>query len=161
MAARSGLGRRRWIILAVLAAVVGAPVAWYLGSPLFISRTVVEEFAGGGEIARGAFTDADSFHKGSGLARLVRDGGETIVRLEEFQVTNGPDLYVYLAAHPEPRSRADVDQGFVNLGRLKGNIGAQSYPVPAGTDLARYRSVVIYCRAFHVVFSTATFAGSP
>jgi len=30
--------------------------------------------------------------------------------------------------------------------------------VPQGTDLERYRSVVIYCRAFHVVFSTATLA---
>lgn len=151
--------RRRWIILGILAVLVGAPVAWYLGSPLFINRTVVEEFAGGGELARGTFVDADSFHKGSGIARLAR-GAETVLRLEEFRVTNGPDLYVYLAVHPQPRSRADVDQGFVNLGRLKGNIGAQSYTIPADTALSRYRSVVIYCRAFHVVFSTATLASS-
>lgn len=146
--------RRRWI-LGILAATVGAPVAWYLGSPLVINRTVVEEFQGGGTLAHGTFTDADSFHKGSGLARLARSGAEAVLRLEEFRVTNGPDLYVYLAVHPQPRSRADVDQGFLTLGRLKGNIGAQSYALPVGTDLSRYRSVVIYCRAFHVVFSTA------
>lgn len=150
--------RRRWWIAGIVVVALGAPVAWYLGSPLVINRTVVEEFQGGGELVRGTFTDADSFHKGSGLARVVRDGAERVLRLEEFRVTNGPDLYVYLAAHPQPRSRGDVDEGFVNLGRLKGNIGAQSYSIPAGVDLARYRSGVIYCRAFHVVFSTATLA---
>lgn len=151
-------GRRRWWIAGLVVVALGAPVAWYLASPLFINRTIVEEFRGGGEVVRGTFTDADSFHKGSGLARVVRDGDQRVLRLEEFRVTNGPDLYVYLAAHRQPRSRADVDEGFVNLGRLKGNIGAQTYAIPAGVDLARYRSVVIYCRAFHVVFSTAPLA---
>lgn len=153
-------GRRRWWIAGLVVVALGAPVAWYLGSPLFINRTVVEEFQGGGDLVRGTFTDADSFHKGSGLARVARDGGERLLRLEEFRVTNGPDLYVYLAAHRQPRSRADVDEGFLNLGRLKGNIGAQTYAIPADIDLARYRSVVIYCRAFHVVFSTASLAPS-
>lgn len=147
--------RWRWIVLGVL--VLGAPVAWYLGSPLFINRTVSESFAPAGmEAASGRFTDADNFHKGSGVARLVTTAPGHELRFEEFRVTNGPDLYVYLAVHPQPRTRAEVDQGFVNLGRLKGNIGPQAYPVPAGTEAARYRSVVIYCRAFHTVFSTAT-----
>jgi Electron transfer DM13 len=149
----------RWWWVAALAAVVGLPVAWYLASPLFIDRIVAEEFhSGGAELARGAFTDADSFHKGAGTARLVSIPAGAEVRFESFEVTNGPDLYVYLALHPEPRSRDQVDQGFVNLGRLKGNVGPQAYPIPAGTEPARYRSVVIYCRAFHVVFSTATLA---
>lgn len=153
-------GRRRWWIVGLVLVALGVPVAWYLGSPLFINRTIVEEFRGGGEVVRGTFTDADNFHKGSGLARVVRDGDQQVLRLEEFRVTNGPDLYVYLASHRQPRSRADVDEGFVNIGRLKGNIGAQTYAIPAGVDLARFRSVVIYCRAFHVVFSTATLAPS-
>jgi len=148
---------RRWWWVAALVVAVGAPVAWYLASPLFIDRLVAEEFSSSsGELARGAFTDADGFHKGSGTARVVSASGRAELRLEAFQVTNGPDLYVYLAAHPQPRSRGDVDEGFVNLGRLKGNVGAQAYAIPSGTDLARYRSVVIYCRAFHVVFSTAS-----
>jgi hypothetical protein len=148
--------RRWWWAVAVLV-VAGLPVAWYLASPLFIDRIVAEQFtASGGELARGMFTDADGFHKGSGTARAVSlpEGAE--LRFEAFQVTNGPDLYVYLAAHPQPRSRAQVDEGFVNLGRLKGNVGPQAYAIPPGTDLRQYRSVVIYCRAFHVVFSTAT-----
>lgn len=165
--------RRRWWWVLVVLVLLGAPVAWYLASPLFISRSVTEEFplrtdAGGPPgtapariLARGAFVDADDFHKGSGTALLAVVDGQRILRLEEFQVTNGPDLYVYLTAHPRPRSRAAVQEGFANLGRLKGNVGAQNYPIPAGTDIGRYRAVVIYCRAFHVVFATATLGASP
>ncbi len=130
--------RRRWWVVAVLV-VLGVAAAWYLGSPLFINRTIVEPFTGTVDAARGTFTDADGFHKGSGLARVVREASGHVVRLEEFRVTNGPDLYVYLAAHRAPRSRAQVEEGF-------------------GHDFSQYHSVVIYCRAFHVVFSTATLA---
>jgi len=91
----------------------------------------------------------------------VRAGTQRGLRFENFQVTNGPDLYVYLAVHPEPRSRQDVAPGYVSLGKLKGNIGAQNYEIPAGTDLAKYRSVVIYCQPFHVVFATATLQAAP
>lgn len=148
---------RRWWWVTALIAAVGLPVAWYLASPLFIDRIVAEEFrSSSGELARGTFTDADSFHKGSGTAHVVSAAGGPELRFESFQVTNGPDLYVYLAVHPDPRSRGEVDEGFVNLGRLKGNIGAQAYAIPPRIDLARYRSIVIYCRAFHVVFSTAS-----
>lgn len=185
------MSRRWWWIIGIVVA-VGASVAWYLASPLFISKTVVEEFpmsakatvpegmtrqevenalmeatkqtttstdlmpAQATVLARGRFVDADAFHKGSGMALIAQVDGQRLLRLEEFQVTNGPDLYVYLAAHPKPATREDVDQGFLNLGRLKGNLGAQNYELVPGTDLSRYRSVVIYCQRFHVVFATAT-----
>lgn len=152
--------RGKWLWWAAgILLVLGLPVAWYLGSPLFISRTVQEEPAGASAVtlARGTFSDADSFHKGSGTALVLQVGRDRVLRLQDFRVTNGPDLYVYLAVHPQPRSRQDVDQGFVSLGRLKGNVGAQNYAIPAGTEVAGYNSVVIYCRAFHVVFSTAGF----
>ena len=44
--------------------------------------------------------------------------------------TNGPDLYVYLSTN---KDISDI----VNLGRLKGNIGNQNYPIPTGTDISK------------------------
>ena len=104
----------------------------------------------------GSFRDADSFHRGSGAATIYRTAdGETVLRLEDFSVTNGPDLRVLLVPHPNPQSRADVE-GHLHLAELKGNMGNQNYFLPDGEDGSDYGSVVIYCQPFRVIFSVAT-----
>lgn len=105
----------------------------------------------------GMFRDADKLHKGSGDAGLYRlaDGGH-VLRFENLKVTNGPDLHVYLVKHPGPEASSDVTaDNYIDLGALKGNIGNQNYTIPAGTDVATFGSVVVWCRAFGVLFSTA------
>lgn len=143
----------------LLGAVSGAAF-WYLASPLWIDRVVNEELVQGDQVmtlAQGRFRDADAVHKGSGLARIVSlPGGGVEVQLSEFSVTNGPDLELWLSTHPDPATSADVTGGeWLSLGLLRGNIGDQSYRVPAGTDLSRYKSVVVWCEQFGVLFSPA------
>ncbi len=107
-------------------------------------------------ISTGQFVGADDFHQGSGSVGLYRlADGSHVLRFEEFEVTNGPDLHVLLSAHPKPENRSDVMQGYLDLGKLKGNIGNQNYEIPLGTDLSGFQSVVIYCQPFHVVFASA------
>jgi hypothetical protein len=107
-------------------------------------------------IFQGHFTDADSFHKGSGRATIYQlPDGNHVLRLEEFSVTNGPDLHVLLAGHPAPTGRDELGN-YLELGSLKGNMGNQNYEIPDDTDLSQFKSIVIYCKPFHVVFSTAT-----
>ena len=94
----------------------------------------------------------DGIHNAEGVAKVIAlDDGTSILRLENFKATNGPDLYVYLA---RDKSASDI----VNLGRLKGNIGNQNYPIPAGTDLTRYNTALIWCKAFSVLFGSAQLA---
>jgi hypothetical protein len=91
----------------------------------------------------------DGIHNAEGLASVIPLGNDTsVLRLENFKATNGPDLYVYLATD---NSASDI----VNLGRLKGNIGNQNYIIPAGTDLSKYDRVLVWCRAFSVLFGSA------
>ncbi|NNF15656.1 MAG: DM13 domain-containing protein [Gammaproteobacteria bacterium] len=108
-------------------------------------------------VSSGTFVDADRIHKGTGRAILYALPDNThVVRFEDFRTTNGPALVVYLAKHPAPASASDVtDGGFVKLGKLKGNVGNQNYRVPAGTDVAQFHSVVIWCELFDVLFSPA------
>ena len=109
-------------------------------------------------VAMGSFKDADAFHRGSGTATIYRtpDGSE-VLRLENLDVTNGPALHVVLSTHPDPeRSQQVKQEGYVDLGDLKGNRGNQNYPIPAGVDTSIHKSVVIYCYPFAVVFSVAT-----
>lgn len=100
----------------------------------------------------GEFKDADSFHRGSGKATVyVLPNGKRLLRFEDFSVTNGPALSVYLVKSAD----GNVDSGFLDLGKLKGNKGSQNYDIPADTDLSSYGSVVIWCVPFGVTFSVA------
>lgn len=94
----------------------------------------------------------DGIHNAEGVAKVIAlNDGTYVLRLENFKATNGPDLYVYLATD---KSASDI----VNLGRLKGNIGNQNYPIPDGTDLTKYNTVLIWCKAFSVLFGSAELA---
>jgi hypothetical protein len=108
-------------------------------------------------VAAGSFQDADNFHTGSGTARVYRlADGSHVLRFEDFKVTNGPDLRVILSPHPNPKERDDATaDGYVELEKLKGNVGNQNYVLPEGLDPGAFGSVVIYCKPFRVIFSTA------
>ena len=144
-----------------IAGFIAGNAFWYLFSPLWIDRVVSEQFAENvmqQQLSMGTFRDADSAHRGSGQATVVGndDGSKAQVRLVDFEVTNGPDLEVWLVKEPDPQSSADVKASeWVSLGQLKGNIGNQSYSVPEGTDPRNYGSVVIWCEQFGVLFASA------
>jgi hypothetical protein len=91
----------------------------------------------------------DGIHNAEGQVKVLKlNDGTSFLRLEDFRATNGPDLYVYLSTD---NSASD----FVNLGRLKGNVGNQNYEIPQGIDLSKYATVLIWCQAFSVLFGSA------
>jgi Electron transfer DM13 len=91
----------------------------------------------------------DGIHNAEGIAKVVQvQDGNNILRLENLHVTNGPDLYVYLATD---KSASD----FVSLGKLKANNGNQNYEIPSETDLTKYGTALIWCRPFSVLFGSA------
>jgi hypothetical protein len=105
--------------------------------------------------ASGQFEGADDLHQGSGTATIYQlEDGSRILRFEDFEVTNGPDLRVLLAAGSSPSTSEELGD-YIELAGLEGNIGDQNYEIPEDVDLALYSSVVIYCKPFHVVFSVA------
>ena len=101
----------------------------------------------------GSFQGSDDFHFGRGTARLIEVApGSYVVRLEDFAVRNGPDLYVYLSPSADGYTRDAIE-----IGRLKADRGNQNYDVPSGAlaDPARAASVVIWCKQFSHLFATA------
>jgi hypothetical protein len=88
-------------------------------------------------------------HAATGKASAIRLArGGRVLTLTGFEVANGPDLRVRLVA-------GDDTGDHVDLGALKGNKGDQQYEIPRGTDLDRHGTVVIWCRAFSVLFARA------
>lgn len=110
-------------------------------------------------LSTGQFRDFDSFHQGAGNVTIYElEDKSRVLRLEGFEVTNGPDLHVLLVPNANPRSSDDVT-GYLDLGSLKGNVGDQNYDIPPDADISEFGSVVIYCQPFHVIFSIATLGG--
>ncbi|MEM9040199.1 MAG: DM13 domain-containing protein, partial [Actinomycetota bacterium] len=94
-------------------------------------------------------------HEGTGDAGLFRNpDGSLILRFENFDIENGPDLEVYWVPGADQTSLPD---GSIHLGALKGNIGDQNYELPAGTELAPGPyTALVWCEAFSVEFVGAT-----
>ena len=91
----------------------------------------------------------DGIHDAQGDAYTIPlEDGSNVLRLENFQSTNGPDLFVYLATDGNASE-------FINLGELKANKGNQNYKIPDDTDLNKYNKVLIWCKAFGVLFGSA------
>jgi hypothetical protein len=224
--------RKRLLIgVAALTMIIAVPIAWYLISPLFITRAVNEDFpavqaaptapdktgAVMGATAEAMPEEADTMatatsdvnreeantamktepdamveetsvasetptatpepptalppepvaiksgqfhaveHEGSGTATIYQlPDGKYVLRLENFEVLNGPDLYVWLSSASDANDAATIlNSTYVSLGRLKGNVGNQNYELPPDLDISAYHSVSIWCQLFSVNFATA------
>lgn len=191
--------KRALIALGVVVLGVGAYIAWWLITPLFVDTVVEEEFpfaaaaevpadmtrveveatmeaiaevdsevaeampqemetAGVVKLLSGDFRDADRFHRGEGAASVYLSGdGTLILRLEDFRVTNGPDLRVLIVPSSNQDDGSEVTtEGSVEIGRLKGNVGNQNYEIPPDYPQDGLGSIIIYCKPFRVVFAIAT-----
>jgi len=95
-------------------------------------------------------------HHGEGFAKVINLGGDKgyILRFEDFEVSNGPDLRVLLSKNSGITNSSELGE-MIEIGKLKGNIGTQNYSISSGINLSEYKTVVIYCKPFRVVFNTA------
>jgi len=89
-----------------------------------------------------------------GTWNLTEENGQKVIRFnDDFKTKGGPDLKIFLSPH----SIAELDSGNVEntslkLSVLKSTRGAQSYIIPATVNLSDYKSVVIHCEAFSVLW---------
>jgi len=159
-------------LLLVLVAVVGV-VGWYLFRPerLWVNQKVSETLPAQAATMTGATTapamddpmlvSTGAFHSVShdtkGVATIYQyPNGKRVLRLTQFETSNGPDVQLYLVAAGDAMDNATVTKaGFVHLGALKGNIGDQNYDIPSDVDLATHKAVTVWCRRFGVNFGTA------
>ncbi|MDE2986933.1 MAG: DM13 domain-containing protein [Chloroflexota bacterium] len=122
-----------------------------------VQESMTDAMSAATVLKAGAFVDGDAFHQGEGAATIYQlEDGSHVLRFEDFRVTNGPALFVLVSPHADPQGRGDIsDAGYTELARLKGNVGNQNYILPADLSPEDINSVIIYCKPFRVVFSTA------
>jgi hypothetical protein len=110
-------------------------------------------------LARGSFVHvnpSDPIHYGKGKVTVY----EGLLFLEpDFEVGPGPKYHVYLVPEKEVVASTNVARTmFVDLGRLKAFKGSQNYEIPAGVEVAKFGSVVVWCEQFGVLISPARLA---
>lgn len=128
----------------------------YLFLADIVAQEKVEGTATAKVLARGEFIHAnpsDPIHYGKGKVTVY----EGVLHLEpDFEVGPGPKFHVYLVPEKNVLPSTNVARTmFVDLGRLKAFKGSQNYPVPAGVEVSKYDSVVIWCEQFGVLISPA------
>lgn len=144
-------------------------IAWFLFRPerIFIDSKVNEEFPQVKQsesineatkpqaLYSGIFHEVAHPAKGVATIYKLKDG-KHILRFTDFEVSNGPDVVVYLSVLEDSNDSDSIKNSkFISLGSIKGNIGNQNYEVPEDLDLNVYRSVVIWCKRFGVNFAVA------
>ena len=134
-----------------------APAAVAQEMPDSSSETTAPEVKEPVVLSQGAFRSLDHDTTGRAVVLELADGSH-VLRFEDLETLNGPDLHVYLSEVPAGPDVHAYGERFIDLGKLKGNVGSQNYRIPAGTDLSRFRSAVIWCKRFAVGFGVAPLA---
>jgi len=157
----TSLGRVTTLVIVALG-LTGVGVLGWLTLPLVISPTVDEGLPSdaGEQLFSGEFVGSDDFHRSSGAATIYEGAeGSHILRFEDFSVTNGPRLVVWLSDLTELTGiRPDVGSAPENYFHLQSLIapnGDQNYRIPATVDPSRYNSVLIWCDPFDIAFAIA------
>ena len=97
-------------------------------------------------IARGVFQERA--HDVDGTALLIETPMGKVLRFEDFETVNGPELHIYLSTD---LSNKDV----IDLGKIKATKGNVNYDLPRDVDVTTYNNVLIWSKPFEVLFSYA------
>ena len=93
-------------------------------------------------------------YKVKGAWTLEQHDGRIAIRFsQDFKTKNGPDLKILLS--PKPLSDISGKTAMtdaVNIGVLKSNQGEQVYTIPNDINLSDYKSVIVHCEAFSVLW---------
>lgn len=100
------------------------------------------------KVETSALITGTSGHPASGEIKIITSDTVKNVRYENFKTINGPDLYVYLSKDLQAKD-------FISLGKLKATEGNINYAVPENINIQDYSYVIVWCKAFGVLFNSA------
>lgn len=96
---------------------------------------------------KGSFTNG-SYGTVSGKAKIYLQKGTYKLVLDTVNISNGPDLHVYLSKELQPVN-------FIDLGKLKSIAGNQVYSITGSPDFTQYKFALIHCQQYNHLFGSA------
>ncbi len=98
-------------------------------------------------IYQGTFTGS-SGHTTTGTVKLAKDSsGKKYLVFDNFKTDSGPDLKVYLAEDLGASNYTEISNKVIN--------GTYQLNVDSSVDTDKKRKVLIWCKAFSVLFGSA------
>jgi len=137
-------------IIGLIAGLVILVFAYYALSPLFmhIMANDVNPAVNESKSSRSFSIVGTSGHPASGTIRIINTDNQNYIRYENFKTINGPDIFVYLAKDLGAKE-------YINLGAVKATEGNVNYEIPNNVNVNEYRYVMVWCKAFGVLFNYA------
>jgi Electron transfer DM13 len=94
------------------------------------------------------------------IAIIKKTDGTSVLRLQNLKTEAGPDLrvYLYAAAIPSKTATAKMVKSvkYLELGKVGAPFsGFYEYNIPNGTNLAQFKSAIIWCDLAGVTFAGA------
>jgi len=119
------------------------------------TTTTTEAPSGPTAVTGGAFYGID--HSAEGTATVYEQDGRFVLRFEDdTDIQNGPDLYVWVL--PSEDYDGGMPPEFIDLGKIKGNVGGQNYELPPEFDPTVHRFVLVWCERFSTPFAASPLA---
>lgn len=158
--------RKHWILvatggaIAVIAGLVVGKMYFFPESSTRLNEAAPEEAQ---LLSTGSFSGKTGHHV-SGTVKILQSGDGFFLRFENYNQTQGPDVFVYLTREPNPTSTSQVEGGLRVLldsgadGGESTKVGTFNQALPANFDPAMYRGVAIWCDQFNVLFGNAALA---
>lgn len=101
---------------------------------------------------------SDPVHWGKGNVAVYGHGNDHEIFLEEdFEVGPGPAYHVYLSSAADVISNEQFENATnFDLGKLKSFKSSQVYQAPSNFESVQIKSVVIWCKTFGQLITSAT-----
>lgn len=139
-------------------------IALFTGAIALLSSVAVAQSSyGSGSKANTSASFVKKRYNIKGTWNVTEKDGQKVIEFnDDFKTKGGPDLKIYLSSNAiSDLNSGDVEGTSLKLSVLKSNKGAQSYIIPAEVNLSDYKSVVIHCEAFSVLWGGFDIATTP
>ncbi len=96
-------------------------------------------------------------NKVTGAFEIIEHEGRLTLRVsDKFSTKSGPDLKWVLSTHStREASGSNALRGGIKLGSLRSNKGAQTVRLPEGTDISKYRTLLVHCEKYSKLWAAA------
>ncbi len=101
-------------------------------------------------------------HTVKGDIKVIEVNNENYLRFENYEQTQGPDVFAYLTPSESPNTREEIEESKkirINGGPDGGEIvkeGNFNQKLPSDIDPSKYKGVAIWCDEFSVPFGYAS-----